>query len=398
MPIYSHSRLETYQDCPLQYKFQYVDRLQRKKQGIEAFLGSRVHETLEKLYRDLLNGKRNEPADLLNHYEEQWNRHWKEGRIKIVRREYTPEDYCTAGRECIEKYYTHYSPFDGDTTLGVEVRVNFSLNHDGRYRMKGFIDRLARGKDGIWEIHDYKTSSALPTQEDVDEQPQLALYQIGVQQKWPQIQQVNLVWHYLRFDTALSTTWTVSRLQELQQRTMKLIDEIEADRDFNPRESNLCDWCDFQDNCPLKMHPLKISTLRPKEFRADDGVRLVDQYADLKDQEREIRARIDEIKKQLIAYSRQEGVRVISGSEHLVNILFQKKFKFPESADKRRKELEALLHKAAKWNEISSLSSLALDNIIRKGEWEPELLQKVKEFAKEEEESQVRLRKKQKEK
>jgi RecB family exonuclease len=119
---------------------------------------------LEKLYRDLLNGKRNALSELLDFFDEQWEKHWDDHTIKMVRQELSPEQHRCVGRECIEKYYARFTPFQGDITLGVERRLNFVLDHEGRYRMQGLIDRLARSKDGVWEIHDYKTSGYLPTQ------------------------------------------------------------------------------------------------------------------------------------------------------------------------------------------------------------------------------------------
>ena len=59
MPTFSISRIGTYRDCPRQYKFAYIERPQVEfEDTVEAFLGSRVHEALEKLYRD----KRHEEA------------------------------------------------------------------------------------------------------------------------------------------------------------------------------------------------------------------------------------------------------------------------------------------------------------------------------------------------
>lgn len=50
MPIYSHSRLSTFEQCPNKYKLHYIDKVETEaEQSIEAFLGSRAHETLEKL-------------------------------------------------------------------------------------------------------------------------------------------------------------------------------------------------------------------------------------------------------------------------------------------------------------------------------------------------------------
>lgn len=66
MTIYSHSRLSCFEQCPNKFKLKYIDKVESDiEQSVEAFLGSRVHETLEKLYRDLDYHKLNSLDDLL---------------------------------------------------------------------------------------------------------------------------------------------------------------------------------------------------------------------------------------------------------------------------------------------------------------------------------------------
>jgi len=315
-----------------------------------------------------------------------------------VRKAYSPNHYKNAGRECIQRYYHRHAPFDNDTTVAVERRLDFSLDPESQYRITGLIDRLVKTDDGIWEIHDYKTSDRLPSQKDVDEDPQLGLYQMGLQQTWPEVQKVHLVCHFLRFDTMLSSTRRENHLESLREKTVELIDDIEATGSFPPRESSLCDWCDFQDLCPKKKHLFKIAALPPEQFRADDGVRLVNRYADIRDREKETRALLEEVRKKLIAYARRERVDIVSGTEQLASISLGKRFKFPESGDERREALEEMLHQVGKWDEVSSLNLNRLDRILRDNEWNSELEEKIKPFTTEEEEVRVNLRKKRAEK
>ena len=49
MAVYSNSKLSTFEQCRQKYKFQYIDKIRIPGESIEAFLGSRVHEALEKL-------------------------------------------------------------------------------------------------------------------------------------------------------------------------------------------------------------------------------------------------------------------------------------------------------------------------------------------------------------
>ena len=50
MPEYSISQLGKFEECALQYKFIYVDKIKRYEEGIEAFLGQRFHDAMEWLY------------------------------------------------------------------------------------------------------------------------------------------------------------------------------------------------------------------------------------------------------------------------------------------------------------------------------------------------------------
>ena len=83
--IYSHSKLSCFEQCPQKYKLQYIDKVETEvEENIEAFLGSRVHVTLEKLYRDLDYQKKNTLEELLRYLNEQWKKNWTDN-IVIVK-------------------------------------------------------------------------------------------------------------------------------------------------------------------------------------------------------------------------------------------------------------------------------------------------------------------------
>lgn len=253
MPVYSHSQLNIYEQCPLKYKLRYRDWIKREVTGIEAFLGSRVHETLRKCYDDAMHGTVNTPMDLLAYYNELWEKNWHD-EIVITRKEMSQEDYRALGRTMLGTYHQRYAPFNSDATLSTETKLTFSLTDDDNYRLIGFIDRLSRTRDGIHQIHDYKTSSYLPGQEEIDNDRQMGLYHIGIKKRWPDIKKINLIWHYLAFDRELVSRRSDEDISRLVHNTVGLIDEIKAARDFPPRESALCPWCEYQDLCPLRKH------------------------------------------------------------------------------------------------------------------------------------------------
>jgi len=104
MPIYSHSQLSMYEECPLKYKLCYRDGIRRDIEGVEGFLGSRVHETLKKCYDDLRLTKSNSLNDLLVYYNNIWQENWNDS-IIIVKQDLTQEHYRTLGEKLIETYY-----------------------------------------------------------------------------------------------------------------------------------------------------------------------------------------------------------------------------------------------------------------------------------------------------
>ena len=133
MPTYSHSQLSTYETCPHQYKLSYIDKIKVETEGIEAFMGSRVHDALEKLYRDLKVTKLNTLEEILDYYRQDWEKNWNEEMIQIIRKDYTAEDYRSLGEKCITEYYKRYYPFDQGKTLGLEENIYFPLDEEKGY-------------------------------------------------------------------------------------------------------------------------------------------------------------------------------------------------------------------------------------------------------------------------
>ncbi|MCK5548345.1 MAG: PD-(D/E)XK nuclease family protein, partial [Thermoplasmata archaeon] len=276
---YSHSRLSTYENCPLMYKFRYIDKIETEGEGIEAFMGTRVHEALEKLYRDLKLSKTNSLEYLLAYYNERWEKSWHDD-IEIVREDYTPENYKDTGKRCLTNYYKSHHPFDRDTTVALEERLRIPLDDEEERVLVGYVDRISKTGDDMYEIHDYKSSHSLPPQEKLDRDRQLALYQIGVQHKWPAAKDVKLIWHYVAMDVDMESTRSEEDLQKMKDDVKALIDEIESAEQFPAKESALCGWCLYPEMCPVKKHPSKVESLPVNEYLKDDGVKLVNKYMD----------------------------------------------------------------------------------------------------------------------
>ena len=112
MPLYSHSRLGTYENCPFQYKLRYVDRVKPVLGNtIESFMGSMVHDSLEWLYKLARDSNVASKDSLLEKYDQLWSENWKDD-IRVVKKDLTAENYKQTGKGCLEMYYDRYHPFD----------------------------------------------------------------------------------------------------------------------------------------------------------------------------------------------------------------------------------------------------------------------------------------------
>ncbi len=384
MTIYSHSRLSCYEQCPQKFKLQYIDKVETEvEENVEAFLGSLVHETLEKLYRDLEFQKLNSLDEILVFLESRWHENWSED-IVIVNNEYSQNNYLNMAKKYVSNYYNRYVPFDKDKTIALEQRILIDLDEKGAYKLQGYIDRLTEIKNGFYEIHDYKTNSRLPLADYIKTDRQLALYMIGVKKNYPDVKDVRLIWHFLKFDKEIDSTRTDAELEKLKVDTIELIDKIESDKEFIPNAGYLCDWCEFKSICKQWMHLYKIKEMPENEYLSDSGLVLVNRYAELKTKQKQVNIELDEeikkIEEALILFAEKEQVDCVFGTKNKVRITESERLCFPSKNSKQRKELEEVLLKYGKLEDVQQLDTTALGKIVQEKKWEIEVLNALKEY------------------
>jgi len=254
MNRFSHSSLETYKKCPAQFKIRYIDIVHKSDESIEAFMGKRVHEALEYLYNEVLDGRIPYFDHVVESYRSIWKDNWH-NKIGIARKENTSEFYKYLGEDCIARYYRKYSPF-AEPIVGNEIELNFILNNDEKYQIKGIIDRLDHDGYGNWEIHDYKSGKRAFTQNQADKDNQLALYQIGLIAKDNDIKSVKLVWHFLQHGFEVQSVRNKKQLSDLSNSIIHQIDnirsKISSGGEFPAKKSILCNWCYYWEECPAQ--------------------------------------------------------------------------------------------------------------------------------------------------
>ncbi len=392
--IYSNSRISTFEECPLKFKFRYIDRLEvEEEEGIEVFLGSRVHEALEWLYGQVKMTMIPSKAEVLECFEHKWKKAFN-STIKITKKEFKAEHYFESGKKFLENYYERYKPFS-ENTIAMEKRILIDLDGTGEYMLQGYIDRLVYNEESkSYEIHDYKTANRLKEQSDLEQDRQLALYCIGVKSAYQDAHKVCLIWHFLAFDKEFCVFKTDKQLEQLKKDTIKVIQQIEKatkKKEFPACASSLCDWCEYKAHCPKFKHGAELESKPVNEYLKDDGVKLVNRYAEVYAKRKELEIELDKIKEAVIEFARKKGIEAVFGSNNKLSVSFSKKFKFPAKGSEERAELDAFLKKAKKWNEVATLDTFALEKELDSGEWPSEVVRRVRKFGVEEEVVGVRL-------
>ncbi len=366
MTCYSNSRISTFEQCRYKFKLQYIDRIKPDVQtSIEAFMGDLVHQTLEKLYKDLKYQKLNKLKELLDFYNELWDKEYTED-IRIVK-DYPAENYKKMGEKFITDYYNQYNPFDQITILGLETQDRMDLPDGNQYHIR--IDKLGC-KDDVYYVMDYKTNSRLKNQEEADSDKQLAMYSIWVKNKFKDAKKVVLLWHMLAFNKEVSSERTEEQLDKLQQEIVNSIKEIENCEDYSRSMSGLCNYCDYKEMCPSFKHEVEFEDKTVEEFKDDAGVILVDEFARLQAEKKEREENLLEIKERLVAFAKQKEIDIVFGSNKKCSVKEYDKIVYPEN----KEELIKILKEKGLYEELSSLNYLKLGPKIVKKEIDEDII------------------------
>ena len=248
---YSHSKISTFEQCPLKYRLRYIDKIKIKQKSIEGFLGSMIHETLEWLYRQVKKEKTPKMDEVIFYYASNWEKNFEPEKYFIVREGLTVKDYLEKGLKFLLDYYQTNYPFE-DNTIAIEKIVSILLDDSEEYEFMGIIDRLVYNPETeYYEIHDYKTANNLPDSDKVENDRQLPLYSIAVKDDF-NTNKIKLIWHYLAHNKKIHSKRTDEQIIKLKEETINLIKKIEDTKIFPYNKSILCNWCEYRKICPAK--------------------------------------------------------------------------------------------------------------------------------------------------
>jgi len=343
----SYSSLDNYQNCPLKYKFKEIDHIKEPKSK-EAVFGSVLHDTMKFIHTPGILSPTLDQA--MEHYSNIWNPAVFEN----------PDEERAAfsqGVKIIQDYMKKNNPADFNVA-NLESRFQIEIKDDKNdsHIISGIIDRIDKTEDG-WEIIDYKTTKKMPSQEKVDNDLQLSVYLKGFLSRYPKeienLDKIKVSLYYLKHGVKLSAERTIEQLQKGEQTFLDTIKLIEAGK-FEPIVSPLCDWCGFQNRCPMWKHKFKeLRKIDTEEVNAK-----ISEYIELKSAINITKERLGKIQEDIMNYLDQEGVERVFGENGIIARTLRKTYKYDD------KKIKELLEPLDKWKEVVKIDGIALKNIM----------------------------------
>jgi RecB family exonuclease len=253
--LFSFSRVKCFHQCPLRYRYRYLQGLKESFRSIESFLGNVVHDTLEWMYAERNRGSTTDQAAMLETFAASW-RASRDDSVAIIRVDDDEESYLQLGREMLVRFLRETFDRDHSETVALEQRLSLRLSDTVVFT--GFADRVGRTDQGRLFVVDYKTSKNEGTGSEFSEGLQAPLYAACVLGDHGE-NEVLAGYHYLRHGTTRWQTVDRERATQLFERFLDLANEAEAAGDFTARPGILCAWCGFNAECPAADVPDRFS-------------------------------------------------------------------------------------------------------------------------------------------
>lgn len=234
----SFTRVDTYRQCPLRYRYAYVDK-QPSEPSPHLSWGGSVHAALERWWTSKLPSA--PPVDvLLQGLYDGWDDAGFEGMSR--------EDKLAWYRHAQDVLRRHHGRFAHDYVPAVATEEWFCLDLGDDLEVVGSIDHVARTPSGGIGIVDWKTNKRAKNREQVRGNLQLAIYTLAAVELWghePEWVALDFVVPGVRVAVARDDIDTDAALA-----TIRRVAALVREESFSPTPSRLCDYCDYRGMCP----------------------------------------------------------------------------------------------------------------------------------------------------
>ena len=228
----SASKISLYAECPLKYKFKYIDKIEKPQETIHLDLGIAVHAALELFNKELCPVE-----DVLQEFHNSF--------------------------ECQKDHYLHYKLYwmginglikylENVDYTPLETEKRFETTIEG-IEVVGIIDAVLKRKGKI-HVVDYKTSKNAYTRFQLDTSFQLALYfyaakEMGINPEyiayWIFLKDYDTLNGDIKLQRKKITTTQIERMKSILRITKQGIEN----QIFVPYVHDNCKWCEYKQEC-----------------------------------------------------------------------------------------------------------------------------------------------------
>jgi putative RecB family exonuclease len=252
LPHLSSSSISDYVDCGMLYKFGRIDRIKREFTADSLEYGTTMHRVLADVYQGKMINSPLELKEILELFEYYWTVVAGDNdKIKYADGK-DFETYLVAGRELLTSYYNKI-PADDFRVLAIEEAFSFKLEGLDT-PIIGAMDLVEEDESGTIIITDWKTAGKAYSNDDVDKNFQLTLYQMAAQANGFADREI-----LLRFDCLIKTKtpkfeqYYTTRSDEDIMRAKKKIMQVAngiSKGVFVPNDGHWkCKGCAFAEHC-----------------------------------------------------------------------------------------------------------------------------------------------------
>ena len=230
----SATKYQTYDWCPLQFKYKYVDCLPTTITP-ELEFGSIVHKVIDDIQKILLKGKDVTSKTALRLLKKNW---------KPKSFDHKDQERWDSAVKMLEKFLAWHK--DNPNKI-VSTERWFSLErHDNE--IVGKIDRIEKNTRGQLEVIDFKTGKKSVSDKTIHKDIQMNLYAIGADQEFGKTP-IRASLFYLKTGKSVQYKITKTKRKDFDRRLRTMTKSIQKEK-YEPKVGFYCNFCDFADICP----------------------------------------------------------------------------------------------------------------------------------------------------
>jgi DNA helicase-2/ATP-dependent DNA helicase PcrA len=234
---FSASKIKTYEDCPLKFKFQSILHIPTPQKTFFQ-VGTDVHSVLEEMAKLRMQDE----TIYLKLAKDMLDSSWEPSNFDS---ETQGQQEYNKMQKMLEFWFDFETNNPNET---VEVEEWFELDLDGAH-FGGFIDRLDRTPDGDYIVIDYKTGKSNLSKNKLIEDVQMTLYCLAVKEKYGKLP-VQAGHMYVHPEIAELRLVDVSEesMRAVVERVKGIVGQILRE-DFEIMGNPNCRFCDYTGIC-----------------------------------------------------------------------------------------------------------------------------------------------------